>query len=90
MAEISGKQLTVLEKLISDEEFRTSFFEDPDAAIAKAGIELADEELAGLQGLDMARMSAVLADLDSRLSKTASPLDVVSGVCAVFGQFCGG
>ena len=77
MAEISEKQLKVLEKLIGDEEFRTSFFEDPDAAIAKAGIELNEAELAGLKGLDLARLNSALADLDARLSKTAAT--VVSG-----------
>jgi len=32
MAEISENQLKMLEKLIGDEEFRTSFFENPEAA----------------------------------------------------------
>jgi len=32
MTEISEKQLKMLEKLIGDEEFRTSFFENPEAA----------------------------------------------------------
>ena len=60
----------MLEKLIGDEEFRTGFFEDPDAAIAKAGIELNEEELAGLKGLDLGVLSSTLTDLDVRLSKT--------------------
>ena len=70
MAEISEKQLKVLEKLIGDEEFRTSFFEDPDAAIAKAGIDLDEEDLAGLKRLDLTLLSSTLTDLDLRLSKT--------------------
>ncbi len=77
MAELSEKQLKVLEKLIGDAEFRTSFFEDPDAAVAKAGIELNEAELAGLKGLDLARLNYALADLDARLSKTAAT--VVTG-----------
>jgi len=72
VAEISEKQLKVLEKLIGDQEFRASFFEDPDAAIAKAGIELTEEELAGLRGLDFMRLNMALSELDSRLSKTAT------------------
>ena|GEM_PF-1199850 len=70
MAEISEKQLKVLEKLIGDEEFRASFFEDADAAIAKAGIELNEEELAGLKGFDFGFLKSTLTDLDARLSKT--------------------
>ncbi len=72
MAEISERQLEVLEKLIGDEEFRAGFFEDPDAAIAKAGIELNEEELAGLKGVDLGLLSSTLTDLDARLSKTAA------------------
>jgi hypothetical protein len=70
MAEISEKQLKVLEKLLGDEEFRAGFFEDPDAAIAKAGIDLNEEELAGLRGVDATALTTVLLDLDTRLSKT--------------------
>jgi hypothetical protein len=70
MAEISEKQLKVLEKLIGDEEFRAGFLEDPDTAIAKAGIDLNEEELAGLKGIDFNLLSSTLTDLDSRLSKT--------------------
>jgi len=72
MAEISGKQLQVLERLIGDAEFRKGFFEDPDAAVAKAGIELTEEEMAGLKGLDFGLLSSALYDLDMRLSKTAA------------------
>ena len=83
MAEISEKQLKVLEKLIGDEEFRTGFFEDPDAAVAKSGIELNEEELAGLKGLDLGLLSSTLTDLDTRLSKSASPSDLASSVLGV-------
>jgi hypothetical protein len=70
MAEISAGQLKVLEKLIGDEEFRTSFYEDPDAAIAKAGINLTEEELVGIKGIDINTINSVIADIDVRISKT--------------------
>ena len=60
----------VIEKWISDEEFRTSFFEDPDAAIAKAGIEISEEEMAGFRAMDPAAFNAAMADFDARLSKS--------------------
>ncbi len=69
MAEISEKQLKVLEKLIGDEEFRTSFFEDPEAALAKAGLELNEEELAALKKIDQTLIDSFLSDVDERLSK---------------------
>lgn len=83
MAEISEKQLKVLEKLIGDEEFRASFFEDPDAAIVKAGIDLNEEELAGLRGLDSVQLSSTLTGLDTRLSKTDA-LNALTG--SLFGS----
>jgi hypothetical protein len=70
MAEISEKQLQVLEKLIGDEEFRRGFFENADVAIAKAGIDLSEEELAGLKKIDQAAIDGLLADVDERLSKS--------------------
>ncbi len=80
MAEISAGQLKVLEKLIGDEEFRTSFFEDPGAAVAKAGIEINEEELAGLKGLDIGLLRSTLIDLDARLSKTSAGSGVGSSI----------
>jgi hypothetical protein len=82
MAEISERQLKVLEKLISDEEFRAGFLEDPDTAISRMGIELAEEELAGLRGLDLQLLQSTLTDLDTRLSKSASPSDVATDLLA--------
>jgi putative modified peptide len=72
MAKISEKQLQVLEKLIGDEEFRKSFFEDSEAALSQAGLELSGEELAGLKKLDQAAVDGFLADVEERLSKTTS------------------
>jgi hypothetical protein len=82
MAEISEKQLKVLEKLISDEAFRKGFFEDPDAAVAKAGLDLNEEEMAGLKKFDSGTFSSALTDLDQRLSKSAASVfgDVASDV----------
>ena len=88
MAEISERQLKVLEKLIGDEEFRKGFFEDPDSAIAKAGLDLNEEELAGLKVLDVGLLSSTLTDLDLRLSKsTAGGVgDVASLVQSLLGS----
>ena len=72
MAEISEKQLKVLEKLIGDEEFRAGFLEDPDAAIAKAGIELTEEELAKIKEIDINIIDSAIADIDARISKSAA------------------
>jgi hypothetical protein len=79
MAEISEKQTKVLEKLIGDEEFRAGFLDDPEAAIANAGIELSEEELAGLKRLDVGFLKSTFSDLDVRLSKSASLSDVTGG-----------
>ena len=70
MGKISEKQLQVLEKLIGDEEFRAGFFEDPEAAVAKAGIELNEEELVALQNIDQTLIDSFLSDVEERLSKT--------------------
>ena len=69
MAEITTGQLKVLEKLISDEEFRTGFFEDPEATLAKAGFELNEEELAALKKIDQTLIDSFLSDVEERLSK---------------------
>ncbi len=59
----------MLEKLIGDEEFRTSFFEDPEAALAKAGLELSEEELAALKKIDQTLIDSFLSAVEERLSK---------------------
>jgi len=69
MAEISEKQLKVLEKLIGNEEFRTGFFENPKTALAQAGLELSEEELAALKKIDQTLIDSFLSDVDERLSK---------------------
>jgi hypothetical protein len=86
MAEISMGQLKVLEKLIGDEEFRASFLEDAEAAIAKEGIELTEAEMAGIKGFDLNLLNSAIADLDARLSKsTATAVGNLFGT--VVGQF---
>ena len=89
MAKISENQLKVLEKLIGDEEFRTSFFEDPEAAVAKAGIELTEEELAGIKEIDSDVIDSAIADIETRISKTGiSATGAASDVAqSVVGQF---
>ena len=69
MAEITIGQLKVLEKLIGDEEFRTSFFADAEAALARAGLKLSEEELAALTKIDQAAIEGFLSDVEERLSK---------------------
>lgn len=95
MAKISEGQLKVVEKLIGDQEFRTGFFEDPESAVAKVGIELTEEELAGLKGLDYDILSSTLTDLDARLSKATATVavgatqDMASAITNVVAQFFG-
>jgi putative modified peptide len=73
MADITTGQLRVAEKLISDEGFRKSFFEDPEAALAGAGLELSEKELATLKKVDQKCVDHFLADVEERLSKTGTP-----------------
>jgi deoxycytidine triphosphate deaminase len=91
VAEISAGQLKVLERLIGDEELRISFFEDPDAAIAKAGIDLSGEELAALKKIDQAVIDGLLANVGERLSKTGagaifSPTEATSAVLGALSE----
>jgi restriction endonuclease Mrr len=89
MAEITTGQLKVLEKLIGDGEFRKSFFEDQDAALAKAGVKLSAEELAALKKIDQAAIEGFLSDVEERLSKgyIISPTQVASAVVSALSEF---
>jgi hypothetical protein len=69
MADITAGQLKVLESLIGDEGFRKGFFEGPEAALAQAGLELSEEELAALQKIDQTLIDSFLFDVEERLSK---------------------
>jgi putative modified peptide len=87
MADVTIGQLKVAEKLISDEDFRRAFFEDPEAALAQAGLELSEEETAALKKVNQKCIDHFLADLDERLSKSGagviiSPPEVTSAVIA--------
>ena len=90
MADITTGQLRVAEKLISDEGFRKGFFEDPEAALATAGLELSAEELAALKKVDQKCVDLFLADVDERLSKTnvipVSSPQVTSAVIAALAK----
>jgi hypothetical protein len=89
MADITQAQMDILEKLISDEEFRASFFDDPDATIAKAGIEISEEEMARVKAVDFASMQSAFADLELRLSKSSASaaFDAGSAVEDLFASF---
>jgi hypothetical protein len=89
MADMTEAQVKILEKVIGDEEFRASFFDDPDGAVAKAGIEISEEEMAGIKAIDIARMKAAIADIDARISKSgvSAALDVEAGIKEAFEGF---
>lgn len=91
MADITTGQLNVVEKLIGDEGFRKGFFEDPEAALAQAGLELNEEELAALKKVDQKCVDLFLADVDERLSKAIiagapSTAQVASAVVAALAK----
>ena len=90
MADITTGQLKVVEKLIGDEGFRKSFFADPEAALATAGLELSEVELAALKKVDQKCVDHFLADVDERLSKavvgTPSTAQTASAVLAALAK----
>jgi len=53
-------------RAVADPDFRAKLVEDPEKAIAEAGYELTEEQLAGLKSADMSGLSE---SLDERLSK---------------------
>ena len=67
--ELSAGQLKVLENLIGDDDFRKSFFEDREATLAKAGLELSERELAWLKNIDQAAIDNFLSEVEERVSK---------------------
>jgi len=74
--ELSAGQLKVLENLIGDDDFRKSFFEDREAALAKAGLEVSERELAWLKNIDQAAIDNFLSEVEERFSKTTIPIGV--------------
>ena len=53
-------------RAVADPEFRAALIEDPETAVAEAGYELTEEQLAGLKATDFKSLSE---GLDERLSK---------------------
>ena len=60
----------LLGRALVDAEFRKSLIADPAKAVAAAGFELSEEQLAGLKATDLATLSE---GLDERLSKKRGP-----------------
>jgi len=56
-------------RAVADPDFRAKLVEDPKKAIAEAGYELTEEQLAGLKSADMSDLSE---SLDERLSKACT------------------
>jgi hypothetical protein len=86
MADMTEAQVKVLEKVISDEEFRASFLKNPDLAVARSGIEISDEEMARIKAIDTARIKGAIAEIDERISKTSvgNPIDVGTAIEEAF------
>lgn len=55
-------------KALADPEFREKLLADPEGAVKEAGIELSDEQMEALKGMDREELEAGLADLDERLT----------------------
>jgi hypothetical protein len=54
-------------RAVADPDFRAALIEDPEVAVAGAGYELTEEQLAGLKATDLKTLSE---GLDERLSKS--------------------
>jgi len=67
--ELSAGQLKILENLIGDDDFQKSFFEDREATLAKAGLELSERELAWLKNIDQAAIDNFLSEVEKRVSR---------------------
>jgi hypothetical protein len=62
-----------LGKLVTDEAFREAYFQDPDAAAWRAGIELSREEAAALSRIPRRLLAAITRQLDDRICRLALP-----------------
>jgi hypothetical protein len=58
-----------LGKLLTDENFRERFFENPEAASWEAGISLSTTELDALSRLSRRALDVLSEDLDKRISR---------------------
>jgi hypothetical protein len=63
------EMLELLGRALGDKQFRTALLEDPLKATASLGINLTEEQLAGLRELDL---GSGLENLDERLSKVVA------------------
>jgi len=59
----------LIEKAISDPEFRTQLFDDPIKAVTEYGFQLTNDQLAALSSMDREELRSLAEDLDERLSK---------------------
>jgi hypothetical protein len=55
-------------KALSDPEFRQKLIDDPEAAVAEAGLELSDEQMKALKEMDREQLEQGLAEIDDRLT----------------------
>lgn len=59
----------LIDKAISDPEFRTQLFDDPVKAVSEYGFNLTDEQLTALSSMNKEELRSLAEDLDERLSK---------------------
>ena len=59
---------TIAGKALADPDFRQKLLDDPEGAVAEAGVELAPEQMEALKELDKEEFEKGLADLDERLT----------------------
>lgn len=62
----------LVEKVISDEEFRKEFFQDPEKILDKYKIEISKEELEKLKSIGDAKSDELSKELSERISKSCS------------------
>ena len=67
---LSERLQEVINRLIGDEEFRTSFFASPEATLQRAGFQLSPAEIAALKEMEPENLEEWLTDLDERISKS--------------------
>ena len=59
-------------KIVSDSEFRTHFFSDPQSILAEYDLKISDKELEELKNLGTAETDTLSEELSDRLSKSCS------------------
>jgi hypothetical protein len=71
-------------KALGDPDFRKKLLDDPEAAVAEAGLDLTPEQVVALKSMDRAMMEEGLANLDERLTMGCwgrGSLDPISPSC---------